>query len=422
MNAKQSLLSALSLLGALSRAKALALCLLLLAVAAPFGGASGLAAQAPGAAATPGPILERAILERAIAEQRKKAESQNSPRARATALNDLANLLELGGDIAAAFKNYRAAIEADDTWAPAHYNLALLAYTTGDSDLASSHLEAATELEPDNAWAHYQLGRIADDAGEAGKALERYIRAVSLDSRLAFGDVNPHFLVNRYATEILLRADRTPLEALPPRTYSEPRRISGLLLPARAPETAPRREEAAAAEEVPEDDAGKVEPGEAARRVTVDRHSSRRVNRSTVPAVPDGNAFQEPTVRPATAEAPVTASARDERADLASDRRTGREPQVFTRDDLRRRTLGSGGAVGVPAGSPPPSSRPTSGRRGGVQAGTPVGPGGRQPAGGSGPGPASGTFGGSGGGRFEPSFRSSAQLDVTIRRFPAPAP
>ena len=406
MNAKQSL----------SRAAALALCLLLPGAAAPFGGGAGLGAQVAGAAATPDPILERAI-----AEQRRLVESQGRPGARATALNDLANLLELRGDVAAALETYRAAIAADGTLAPPHYNLALLAYTTGDSELASSHLETAIELEPGNAWAHYQRGRVADDAGDAETAVEHYTRAVGLDSRLAFGDVNPHFLVNRYATEILLRADRTRVEALPPRTYSEPRRISGLLLPARVPETAPRREEAAAAEKVPEDDAGKVEPGEAARPVTVDRHSSRRVNRSAVPAVPDGNAFQEPTVRPATAEAPVTASARDERADLASDRRTGGEPRVFTRDDLRRRTLGAGGMVGVPVGSPP-SSSPTSGRRGGVQAGTPVGPGGRQPAGGSGPGPASGTFGGSGGGRFDPSFRSSAQLDVTIRRFPAPAP
>ena len=404
MNAKQSLLSALS------RAKALALCLFLLGAAAPFGGASGLAAQVPGAVATPDPILERAI-----AEQRKRAESQNSPRTRATALNDLANLLELRGDIAAAFENYRAAIEADDSWAPAHYNLALLAYTTGDSDLASSHLATATELEPGNAWAHYQLGRIADDAGEAGKALEHYVSAVSLDSRLAFGDVNPHFLVNRYATEILLRADRTPLEALPPRTYSEPRRISGLLLPA-LEETATRPAEVADSREVPDDEVAKAARGEAVK--SGDRDGLGRVDRSPVPAGFDADRFQEPTVRSVTFEAPVTAGVQDEPAEPAADRRTEREPRVFTRDDLRRRTVAAGGVSVVPAAGRQPSSSPASGRQGAIQVGTPVGPGGRQPT----PGPSSGTFEGSRGGRFEPSARSSAQLDVTIRRLPVPAP
>ncbi len=409
MNAKQSLLSALS------RAKALALCLLLLGAAAPFGGASGLAAQMPGAVATPDPILERAI-----AEQRKRAESQNSPRARATALNDLANLLELRGDIAAAFENYRAAIEADDTWAPAHYNLALLAYTTGDSDLASSHLATATELEPGNAWAHYQLGRIADDAGEAGKALEHYISAVSLDSRLAFGDVNPHFLVNRYATEILLRADRTPLEALPPRTYSEPRRISGLLLPAlvdeAVEETATRPAEVVESREVPDDEVAKAERGEAVK--SGDRDELGQVDRSPVPVGFDTDRFQEPTAPSVTFEAPVTAGVQGEPVEPAADRRTEREPRVFTRDDLRRRTVAVGGVSVVPAAGLQPSSSPASGSRGAIQVGTPVGPGGRQPA----TAPAPGTFGGSRGGRFEPSARSSAQLDVTIRRLPVPAP
>ncbi len=396
----------------LSRAKPLALCLLLLGTAAPFGGDAGLVAQVAGTSASPDPVLERAIT-----EQRELVESQSDPGARATALNDLANLLELRGDIAAAFENYLAAIAADGTLAAAHYNLALLAYATGDSGLASSHLETAIELEPGNAWAHYQLGRIVDDAGEAGKAVEHYTRAVSLDSRLAFGDVNPHFLVNRHATEILLRADRTSVRALPPRTYSEPRRISGLLLPARVEETAPRREAVAESQDVSENDGAKAEQGEVVKSVTVDRDRLRQVNRSPVPAGPDGNAFPEPTVRSIPLEAPVTASVRDEPAAPAADRRSPREPRVFTRDDLRTRTLGTGGVTAVPAGRPP-STSPASGSRGAIQVGTPVGPGGRQPV----AAPAPGTFGGSSGGRFEPSSRSSAQLDVTIRRFPAPAP
>ncbi len=72
--------------------------------------------------------------------------------------------------------------------------------------------------------------------------------------------------------------------------------------------------------------------------------------------------------------------------------------------------------TGARPGGAPAQAIPLGGSRGGVQLGTPVGPGGRQ----STP-PAAGTFRGSGG-RFQPSARSSAQLETTIRRHPVPAP
>lgn len=392
----------------LSRAKALVPCLLLLGgvalYAALLSDESALEAQIGASVAKADPDLERAI-----EEQRRLVASQSRPAARATALNDLANLLELRGDVAAALESYRAAIAADGTWAPAHYNLALLAYTTGDMELASSHLATAIELAPENAWAHYQLGRIADDAGATEKAVRHYVRAVSLDSRLAFDDVNPHFAVNRHATEILLRADRTNVRALPPRTYSEPGRISGLLLPVRAaqaPEAA--ADESTEAAEVTE--------------TTESDHSGRdRVHRYRVPAAAGTEEFESSV--PAPSPLPVS-SPEDERASIPADlpraveTAAEREPRVFTRNDLRSRTLGSGGVTSVPVGTPAPSASPASGRRGGIQVGTPVGPGGRQPE----PLPSPTTLGGSSGGRFQPTFRSSAQLETTIRRLPVPAP
>ncbi len=387
-----------------SRAKALVPCLLLLGGVALCSGDSALEAQIGAAVARPDPDLEGAI-----EEQRRLVEGQSRPAARATALNDLANLLELRGDVAEALESYRAAIAADGTWPPAHYNLALLAYATGDMELAASHLATAVELAPENAWAHYQLGRIADDAGATEKAVRHYVRAVSLDSRLAFDDVNPHFAVNRHATEILLRADRTNVRALPPRTYSEPGRISGLLIPApaaRAPE--PAADETTEAAEV-------TEANES------DRLRGDRVSRSRVPATTETEGL-EPSA-PAPSPLPVS-SPEDERASLpaglprAAETAAEREPRVFTRDDLRSRTLASGGVTRVPVGAPAPSASPASGRRGALQVGTPVGPGGRQPE--SLPSP--GTLDGSSGGRFEPTSRSSAQLETTIRRLPAPAP
>lgn len=387
----------------LSRAKALVSFVLLLAVALP-GGDSMLEAQIGASVAKAEPDLERAI-----EEQRRLVESQSRPAARATALNDLANLLELRGDVAAALESYRAAIAADGTWAPAHYNLALLAYTTGDMELASSHLATAIELAPENAWAHYQLGRIADDAGATEKAVRHYVRAVSLDSHLAFDDVNPHFAVNRHATEILLRADRTSIRALPPRTYSEPGRISGLLLPAQ-PVRAP---------EAPADEM--TEAADATETTESNRSGHDRVHRSRVPRATGTEAFEPSSSAPSPL--PVS-SPEDERVSIpaelpsAAETVAEREPRVFTREDLRSRTLASGGVTRVPVGAPAPSASPASGRPGAIQVGTPVGPGGRQPE----PLPSPGTLGGSSGGRFQPTFRSSAQLDTTIRRLPVPAP
>ncbi|MCY3927020.1 MAG: tetratricopeptide repeat protein [Acidobacteria bacterium] len=398
----------------LSRAKSLVPCLLLLGsvalCAALLSGESSVEAQIGGAVAKADPDLERAI-----EEQRRLVQSQSRPAARATALNDLANLLELRGDVTAALESYRAAIAADGTWAPAHYNLGLLAYTTGDMELASSHLATAIELAPENAWAHYQLGRIADDAGASEKAVRHYVRAVSLDSRLAFDDVNPHFAVNRHATEILLRADRTNVSALPPRTYSDPGRISGLLIPAHAP-PAPE----AAAEEATE--AAEVTGAAEVTETTESDGSGRdRVHGYRAPAA-TGTEGSEPS---ATATAPLPVSSpEDERASIpadlprAAETAAEREPRVFTREDLRSRTLASGGVTRVPVGTPAPSTSPAAGRRGAIQVGTPVGPGGRQPE----PLPSPGTLGGSSGGRFQPTFRSSAQLDTTIRRLPVPAP
>jgi len=394
----------------MSRATLLTLVWLMVGPGLPVGGVPESAAQ------TVEPAPEVQNLERAIAAQRKLVGEQTGSADRASALNDLANLLELRGDVEGAFEHYLAAIAEDVAWAPAHYNLALLAYTTGDSELASTHLETAVELDPGNAWAHYQLGRIADDAGDAEAAVDHYVHALSLDTRLAFTDVNPHFAVNRYATEVLLKADRSRVEALPPRTYSEPGRISSLLLP--------RIEEAAAA-----DAGGATEAAEAAETPEPDRDLPRRASR--VPGREGASAddvrrvIQSPGSLPAgdQAAAERAADRRFDRAAAAETVETGRataapeRPRVFTRENLRTRTLGAGQmVVGTPVGGTPSQVTPAGGSRGGVQLGTPVGPGGRQ----STP-PAAGTFRGSGG-RFQPSARSSAQLETTIRRLALPAP
>ncbi|MDE2922827.1 MAG: tetratricopeptide repeat protein [Acidobacteriota bacterium] len=410
----------------MSRATVLTLVWLMVGPGLPIGDVPEGAAQTVESAPA-----EVQNLDRAIAAQRKLVSEQTGSADRASALNDLANLLELRGDVEGAFEHYFAAIAEDGAWAPAHYNLALLAYTTGDSELASTHLEAAIELDPENAWAHYQLGRIADDAGDAEAAVDHYVRALSLDTRLAFTDVNPHFAVNRYATEVLLKADRSRVEALPPRTYSEPGRISGLLLPM-------IEEEAAAADAAGAADA--VEAAEATETPEPERELPRRASRVRGPedasadgvrrviqsrgSLPAGDQPVDRTFNRAaavetverewpTADTGRAAAAPERQSD---DARAGERPRVFTRQNLRSRTLGSGRMVpGIPYGTVPEHML-NQDPRGGVRPGTAVGPGGRQPS-----PPAAGTFRGNSG-RFQPSTRSSAQLETTIRRHALPAP
>lgn len=376
-----------------------------------------------GAAQTVEPALaEVQNLDRAIAAQRKRVDEQTRSADRASALNDLANLLELDGDVEGAFEHYFAAIAEDGAWAPAHYNLALLAYTTGDRELASTHLETAVELDPGNAWAHYQLGRIADDDGDAEAAVEHYVHALSLDTRLAFTDVNPHFAVNRYATEVLLKADRSRLETLPPRTYSEPGRISGLLLPTMGQEaTAVDAGGGAEAMAPPEPD--RDLPRRASRVPGREGESAGNVRRAiqspgSLPAGDQGvdRAFDRGAAVETEWETADTARAAAGPEPESENARAEERPRVFTRENLRTRTLGGGRmVVGSPVGGAPSQASPAGGSRGGVQLGTPVGPGGRQST-----SPAAGTF--RGGGRFQPSARSSAQLETTIRRLALPAP
>ena len=350
-------------------------------------------------------------LDRAIAAQQRLAALQTTPRSRATALNDLANLLELRGDTDAALDHYQMAIAADETLASAHYNLALLAYAAGDDELASSRLESALAFDPQNAWAHYQLGRIADDADDAETAVAHYVRALSLDSRLAFADLNPHFPVNRYATEVLLKADRARVAALPPRSYSQPGRISGLLLP-EVSEVGAQIAPAAGTESEPAapppgaEQTGADRTAEAGSVVRANADRPRRASQAELQPGPRG-----------PSNGSLVGVTRIPPEEPQQESTTGAEgdSRVFTRSDLRSRSLATGGRVGAPTVQPAAPG-------GGIQLGAPVGPGsgGRQF---DSPGLSGRNGGAAGGGRFQPTVRSSAQLQTTIRRqSPAPAP
>jgi len=192
--------------------KSLALVALLLAIATPT------VAEGP------------ARLSEALTAQRELvANSYDDP----GALNDLANLLVLGGELEEAETVYQQALY----WAPdsgtIHYNLGLLMQQQDLHEQAIAEFTKVVEVHPDNAWAHYQMGLSLEAMNSKGDAaVDSYARAFFLDPRLAFADVNPQVIDSRHLTAAMLQAHRrAPGRVVAPLSYQDPERIAAILLP-----------------------------------------------------------------------------------------------------------------------------------------------------------------------------------------------
>ena len=87
----------------------------------------------------------------------------------------------------AAFKQeLRRAVEIDPTFAPAHHDLAALAYDeAGDYAAAARGLKAAAEAAPQWALPHFTLGRIYLDQDRSAEAVLAFEKALKLDARLS---------------------------------------------------------------------------------------------------------------------------------------------------------------------------------------------------------------------------------------------
>jgi len=154
------------------------------------------------------------------------------------ALNDLANLLVLGGRLEEAESVYQQALY----WAPdsgtVHYNFGLLYQQQDRHEKAVAEFARAVEARPDNAWAYYQMGLSLEALGTDRQAtIDAYARAFYLDPQLAFADVNPQVIDSRFLTPAMLRAHRqAPGRVVAPLSYREPKRIAEILLPPLPPD------------------------------------------------------------------------------------------------------------------------------------------------------------------------------------------
>ncbi|WP_182866116.1 tetratricopeptide repeat protein [Rhodopirellula sp. JC639] len=89
-----------------------------------------------------------------------------------------------------AAKHFREAVEADDTYGPAHNNLGLLHYEQGNLYQAVLAFEQAREFLPNDPAVVYNLALALESAGRTGEAMELYYTANAMDR------ANPHYLGN----------------------------------------------------------------------------------------------------------------------------------------------------------------------------------------------------------------------------------
>ena len=179
----------------------------------------------------------------------------------ASALNDLGNLLAETGQLQEAEEAYRRAMELEPGRPEPPFNLALLLSVDHPRE-ARRLLQTMLKEHPRHAWGHYQLGTLQQANGSRTRALRSYREAFRLDPSLADPRRNPHVIDNTLATAAMLEAFSViaPVTASQ-RSYVEPSRITGLLLPSLTatpsePMAKPTRGEEMAEEPVEEEPEG----------------------------------------------------------------------------------------------------------------------------------------------------------------------
>ncbi len=114
----------------------------------------------------------------AVAEDRMRA---------VTELN-LGQALEARGDLAAAERHFRRAVELDPESSMAHYDLGTVLRARGEVEAAIGHFGRALEIRPDYVRARVNLGVALASRGEAGAAIGHFRQALAADP----GDPGAH--------------------------------------------------------------------------------------------------------------------------------------------------------------------------------------------------------------------------------------
>ena len=85
------------------------------------------------------------------------------------------------GETEAAKAAFRKAIELDQTYEEAYFNLGLLLADSGKNEEAEGLLRKATQLDPDFGKAHGRLGIVLQELGRYPEAEIEFRRALEID-------------------------------------------------------------------------------------------------------------------------------------------------------------------------------------------------------------------------------------------------
>lgn len=242
-----------------------------------------------------GNVPDGEALDAAISAQRARIALEQN----AEALNDLANLLVLSGNLAEAEDSYRAAFELDPQRIEVIYNLALLLQHDGRGREALKLFRRVVDLSPDAAWAHLQIGLISSDLGKRKVAVKAFRRAFELEPRLASRAVNPHIADRPEAVQALLEVGNDRPARSAPMSFAEPDRVARMLLAdaavTRAATRAAQNRGLLPEEVVPEPEAGEEDPN----RTAAEKRKARRLE---VESLPGDRRRPSATERDSTAE------------------------------------------------------------------------------------------------------------------------
>jgi tetratricopeptide (TPR) repeat protein len=148
--------------------------------------------------------------------------------------------LHARGDLDAAVRAYRRALEIYPSYAQVHYNLGELLAGTGDVDGAVRHLERAAQLSPGNPRPYKQLAALLELQGRPDDALRAYEAGARLDP----GDLALRF--NRGRLLLAVGRRREALEVLEALRDDAPQSLPGRVAGALAEEAAGNEERARA--------------------------------------------------------------------------------------------------------------------------------------------------------------------------------
>jgi hypothetical protein len=105
------------------------------------------------------------------------------------------------GEVDRAGDRFLSALQADDTYGPAHNSLGLMHFEDGDLFQAVLEFERAMELMPQDPDVYYNLGLTLETAGKVFEAMDLYLQAMEMDP------TNPLYLGNLVRLRIRLGED-----------------------------------------------------------------------------------------------------------------------------------------------------------------------------------------------------------------------